>query len=214
MIAAARANYDGSKDALKLYAALLRSPKYAAGDDRADANAAFVLNALADACEAERNGNIRYIPTCHTIDANAQFGQCVYASLDGRKDGEAFGKNAGAVMHALKNTPADLIRGAAKLPQERFSGGVPIDIYVPAAMLLTAENRKKFADLLRVYFAAGGMQVQVNSVNLELLKKAYEKPEEHPHVIVRKGGFSLYFTDMLREVQADMIARFERECAG
>jgi formate C-acetyltransferase len=114
----------------------------------------------------------------------------------------------------LKNTPVDLIRSAAKLPQERLSDEVPIDIYVPAAMLLTAENRKKFADLLSVYFVAGGMQVQVNSVNLEILKKAYEKPEEHPHVIVRKGSFSLYFTDMLREVQVDMIALFEREYTG
>lgn len=117
-------------------------------------------------------------------------------------------------MQALKNTPTDLIHSAAKLPQTRFSGGVPIDIYLPEPMLATDEHRKKFADLLRVYFAAGGMQVQVNSVNLELLKKAYANPEEHPHVIVRKGGFSLYFTDMLREVQADMIARFERESAG
>ena len=35
--------------------------------------------------------------------------------------------------------------------------------------------------------------------------------EEHPHVIVRKGGFSIYFTDLLREVQRDMIERFEME---
>lgn len=213
LIAAARSNYGGSKENLRLYAALLRCPKYATGDNRADANAAFVLNALADTCESLRKGSIRYLPTCHTIDANAQFGQCVYASLDGRRDGEPFGKNAGAVMSALKNTPVDLVHGAVKLPQERFSGGVPIDVYVPASMLDSAENRKKFADLLRVYFAQGGMQVQVNSVNVELLKKAYEKPEEYPHVIVRKGGFSLYFTDMFREVQADMIARFERESA-
>ena len=57
----------------------------------------------------------------------------------------------------------------------------------------------------------GGMQVQVNSVSIDLLKKAYEEPENYPHVIVRKGGFSIYFTDMLREVQKDMIDRFEME---
>lgn len=43
------------------------------------------------------------------------------------------------------------------------------------------------------------------------MKKAYENPEEYPNVIVRKGGFSIYFTDMLKEVQKDMIERFEKE---
>lgn len=56
--------------------------------------ASFVLNALADSCESCYNGNLRYLPTCHTIDANIQFGGCVYASLDGRMDGEAFAKMA------------------------------------------------------------------------------------------------------------------------
>ena len=209
LIKATQANFEGPY--FELYAKLLSCPKYASGSDVADEYAAFVLQALADACESLQKDSIRYLPTCHTIDANAQFGKCVYASFDGRRDGEAFGKNAGAVMHALQATPTDLIHGAAKLPQYRFSGGVPIDIYFPDGMLATPENRKKVADLIKVYFNLGGMQVQVNSVDVALLKKAYENPKDYPHVIVRKGGFSLYFADMLPEVQADMIARFERE---
>jgi formate C-acetyltransferase len=131
--------------------------------------------------------------------------------MDSRKDGEPFGKNAGAVLKAIKNTPTDLITSASKLPQHRYSGGVPIDIYVVQNILQNKENKDKFKGILRSYFRMGGMQVQVNSVGIELLKRAYEHPEEHPHVIVRKGGFSIYFTDMLREVQKDMIDRFEME---
>ena len=56
--------------------------------------------------------------------------------------------------------------------------------------------------------------MQVNSVNVEVLKKAYESPKEYPNVIVRKGGFSIYFTDLLKEVQKDMIDRFEREAGN
>ena len=100
---------------------------------------------------------------------------------------------------------------ALHLPQYRFSGGVPIDIYIPANILDDEEGRAKVKGLLKVYLENGGMQVQVNSVSLDLLKKAYENPEEYPNVIVRKGGFSIYFTDMLKEVQKDMIERFEKE---
>ena len=204
-------NFEGSKRNLEIFSAVKNCPKYADGSDDTDDMAAFVLNALADAAENCYHGNVRYLPTCHTIDSNVQFGRCVYANLDGRKDGEAFGKNAGPVMQVIKNTPTDLMTSALHLPQYRFSGGVPIDIYIPANILDDEEGRAKVKGLLKVYLENGGMQVQVNSVSLDLLKKAYENPEEYPNVIVRKGGFSIYFTDMLKEVQKDMIERFEKE---
>lgn len=211
LIHAARSNYEGTERELRIYADLCRCPKYADGSDEADSSAAYVLDCLADACEENYRGNIRFLPTCHTIDSNVQFGRCVYASLDGRKDGEAFGKNAGPVLQVIKNTPTDLMVSALRIPQYRFSGGVPIDIYVPENVLADCEGREKFKGLLKSYLRRGGMQVQVNSVSLNLLQKAYESPEEYPHVIVRKGGFSIYFVDMLKEVQEDMIRRFEKE---
>ncbi len=211
IMAAARDNYKGGEKSLRVFADLRKAPKYANGSDYADGNASFVLDALADACEQQYVGNIRFIPTCHTIDANVKFGKAMYASLDGRRDGEAVGKNAGPVLTVIKSTPTDFMNAAAGIPNVRYSGGVPIDIYVMDNILKSKENRDKFRGLLKTYFRAGGMQVQVNSVNIELLKKAYEEPENHPHVIVRKGGFSLYFTDLEKDVQKDMIERFEKE---
>lgn len=211
LIEAARDNYERTGQNLKIYTDLHSCPKYADGSDEADSYVSYVLDCLADACENHYRGNIRFLPTCHTIDSNVQFGRCVYASLDGRRNGEAFGKNAGPVLQVIKNTPTDLVVSALRIPQYRFSGGVPIDIYVPENVLTEQEGREKFKGLLKSYLRRGGMQVQVNSVSLKLLKKAYESPEEYPHVIVRKGGFSIYFTDMLKEVQADMIRRFEKE---
>ena len=84
------------------------------------------------------------------------------------------------------------------------------DMYI-GFIINNEENRAKFIQLLRTYFELGGMQVQVNSVDVELLKKAYAEPEKYSQVIVRKGGFSIYFTDMFRDVQKDMIERFEME---
>jgi formate C-acetyltransferase len=198
IIAASTENFGQSRKSLEIYADMRKCPKYADGNDIGDENAAYVLHTLADASEECYAGNMRYLPTCHTIDANVQFGNCVYASMDSRKDGEPFGKNADAVMQVIKNTPTDLITSASKLPQYRFSGGMPIDIYVGCNILDSEENRAKFRGLLRAYFKMGGMQVQVNSVSVDLLKQAYEHPKEHPHVIVRKGGFSIYlYTSIL-----------------
>lgn len=211
LIEATRNNFEGNEKYCEILLDVTNCPKYADGSDEADDMVTFVLNAAADACENNYSGTMRYLPSCHTIDSNVQFGRCVYASIDGRRDGEAFGKNAGPVMQVIKNTPTDLMTSAYRIPQYRFSGGVPIDIYVPASIFSSKEGRDKYKGLIKTYLNAGGMQVQVNSVSVELLKKAYAFPELYPNVIVRKGGFSIYFTDMMKEVQKDMIDRFERE---
>ena len=69
LLEAARSNYTGNIQNEQIYAELMHCEKYATGYERADQYAAFVLNALADACEKNYIGNIRFLPTCHTIDS-------------------------------------------------------------------------------------------------------------------------------------------------
>jgi formate C-acetyltransferase len=211
LIKAAQNNYKGSFLNEQIYHDLRKWSKFGTANDLADENAAFVMNTLADICEKLQRGTIRYLPSCHTIDANARFGMCIYATLDGRKDGEPLNKNIGPVNLVRKSNPTELVLSASKMPQERFSGGQPIDLYVPANFIDSIENKHKFQKLMEVYFARGGMQIQVNSINLDLLKKAYDHPEQYGTLIIRKGGFSVYFTEMYREVQKETIERFEME---
>jgi formate C-acetyltransferase len=211
LIGAARDNYQGSLLNEQIYHDLQKCGKFGTANDAADENAAFVLNTLADICEALQRGTIRYLPSCHTIDANARFGMCIYATLDGRKNGEPLNKNIGPVNLVRRSNPTELVLSSSRMPQVRFSGGQPIDLYVPSNFIDSIENKHKFQKLMEVYFARGGMQVQVNSINLDLLKRAYEHPEQYGSLIIRKGGFSVYFTEMYREVQKETIERFEME---
>jgi pyruvate-formate lyase len=71
------------------------------------------------------------------------------------------------------------------------------------------EGARALAGLLRGYFRLGGMQLQWNLVDREMLLAAQERPEDYRDLIVRVSGYSALFGDLERVVQDDIIARME-----
>ena len=61
--------------------------------------------------------------------------------------------------------------------------------------------------LTRGYFAAGGMQVQYNVVDVDELIDAKLHPERHRGLVVRISGYSAYFNDLTPAMQDELIAR-------
>ena len=64
--------------------------------------------------------------------------------------------------------------------------------------------KNKYYDVLRE------LQFQVNSMDLELLEKAHAAPQDYPFVIVRKGGYSVRFSEMSKENRAEFIEQAKR----
>ena len=79
--------------------------------------------------------------------------------------------------------------------------------FTPQTVL--GENLEKLCDLIRTYFSMGGMQFQPTVVSAEDLKAAQKAPEKWRDLIVRVGGFSARFVDLLPAWQEDMIRRTE-----
>ena len=73
------------------------------------------------------------------------------------------------------------------------------------------EGIKKFARLIRTYFALGGHHVQFNVVSAEVLREAQQKPEEYRGLLVRVAGYTDYFCDLSRALQEEIISRTEHE---
>jgi formate C-acetyltransferase len=207
-IKAAESNYAGHEDML---AAIKSCEKYGTADAGADACCVRLAEILAELCGELKTGNILYLPSLHTLDANVGYGSRLYATFDGRLKGEPVNKNAGPTNDVRKNEPTSMILSAASLPQYTFSGGQPIDLSFDKNSLSNAEGCKKIAALIRVYFKSGGMQLQVNSIDPETLEKAYRNPDQYRNLIVRIGGYSMRFCDMHRDAQAEFIERIRRE---
>jgi formate C-acetyltransferase len=63
--------------------------------------------------------------------------------------------------------------------------------------------------LVKVFVEKGGHQLQLNAVDVEVLKDAQLHPENYRSLIVRVWGWSAYFVELSREYQDHVIRRQE-----
>lgn len=69
---------------------------------------------------------------------------------------------------------------------------------------------RNFANLIRTMLNDYGVEhVQFNTQNKETLIDAQKHPEKYPTLMVRVAGYSVYFTDLSKRVQDDVISRTE-----
>ena len=65
------------------------------------------------------------------------------------------------------------------------------------------------AQLVKAFIHLGGHQLQLNSINREVLLDAMEHPENHKNLIVRVWGWSGYFNELDVEFKKHIINRTE-----
>ena len=71
------------------------------------------------------------------------------------------------------------------------------------------ELRKKLKSLILAYFAMGGLQIQPTIADQEILQKAIENPEKYPDLIIRIGGYSVYFKNLSHAERVLVAKRME-----
>jgi len=55
------------------------------------------------------------------------------------------------------------------------------------------------------------MEIQVNVVDRDTLLKAQEEPDKYQDLVVRVAGYSDYFVNLSKEMQAEVIMRTEHD---
>jgi formate C-acetyltransferase len=101
------------------------------------------------------------------------------------------------------------MRSASRLNHVLVSNGSAFNQKINPDFLHGEKGPQTLASLLRGYFRLGGMQLQWNLVDREMLQAAQAHPEDHRDLIVRVSGYSAHYTDLERVVQDDIIARME-----
>lgn len=178
-------------------------------NSEADEYAVKVAQILQKLIREFDHDNLYYSPSLHTLDSNVAYGAAYGAGYDGRYAGEPFAKNAGASNEARQADPTSMILSSSKLPQRKFFGGQPIDVNFGIDMV--RNHKKEIRTLIDIYLERGGLQFQVNSVSSKLLREAMENPEKYPNLVVRIGGYSIYFKNISKKSQQEFIERFEKE---
>lgn len=207
LFAAIRDDFRGSEP---LRRRLLACPKFGNDDDRVDEIAARIDDAVFDEFEKHtpwRGG--KFLPSCIMFTTYAKAGEAVGATPDGRHSGEPLADSIGAATGRDSSGPTALVRSVTRRPLVRALGTPVFNIRFPKTLLEEPDGRGGVRNLIRSYFALGGMQVQCTVVDRAELEDALEHPERHGDLIVRIGGYSAYFNSLSRELKEAVIARTE-----
>ncbi len=186
------------------------APKYGNDDDEVDSLAveaarAFGLEILKN--RTPRGG--RYWALMGANISNIPAGRQVGATPDGRFAFQPLSDAASPTFGRDTHGATAAARSVAKLHYSVAPGGNVVNMKLHPAALAGEEGVQALAALIRGCFRLGGIQLQFNTTDREILKKAMEHPEDYRSLVVRVSGFSAYFVGLDPAVQEDILARTE-----
>lgn len=203
------------EEMLRLYL-LNRVPKYGNDIPEADAMVDWVGRLYCETVSAKatvRGGHFR--PGLFCLSSNTPLGRQVCALPSGRLSGTPLGDGGISPKHNMDtNGPTAAANSVASLHQSLATNGVNYNLKFLPSVLRTDEERQKLVDLIRTYFARGGMHIQFNILTRERLLAAQANPEKYRSLVVRVAGYSAFFVELDRDIQNEIIDRTEHGSAA
>ena len=205
VVAALEADFAGHE---RLRAELLRAPKYGNDDLFADEYADLVVHIFHDALSRHRNTRGGpYVPGFYSVTCHVAFGSRVGALPSGRKAGEPLASSLGPANGCDRLGPTAVLQSVAKVDSRLMPNGCAVNLRFDPRNLDGEKGPGVLAALLRGYFERGGMQVQFNIIDPEVLEDARANPGKYPGLVVRVAGYCAYFDDLPEDAKDEIISR-------
>ncbi|MBO8157956.1 pyruvate formate lyase family protein [Thermosyntropha sp.] len=188
-----------------------RFPHYGNGNPEVDYMMQVAVDAFTDAVTAHRNTRGgQYLVGVYSMTCNVPFGKATGAMPNGRLAGQVLSNGLSSSNGADRTGPTAALRSAAFVDNLNFGNCLALNIKFDKKVVANRAGKKAVAALFRSYLVdQGGMQVQVNMIDSDLLRKAKENPAAYPGLLVRVAGYCAYFKDLPPDVQDEIIARTE-----
>lgn len=192
-------------------------PKVGKNNPLADEMLALLFDAFAGACQAYgdngRGGILRpgtgsamyYIWLAQGHEGMRE--PVAGATADGRHAGQPFSANLAPSPGIYADGPLSIFLSFSKIDYQRIYNGGPITLELSGSVFRNPESIQKVALLIRAFCQLGCQQLQLNTLNHELLLEAKAHPELHKDLIVRVWGWSAYFCELSPEYQDHVISR-------
>ncbi|MBR4691308.1 MAG: formate C-acetyltransferase/glycerol dehydratase family glycyl radical enzyme [Oscillospiraceae bacterium] len=213
LLAALKADWEGYEP---LYA-YVNSPKvhhYGNDDPYADELAKLVISEYCANVEHRPTPHGgEYMPGVYSVTNNVMHGSVDAATPDGRRAYEPVSDCMGPVhtkagSHDVSG-PTAVASSVAKMDHARIGNGIILNWKFSPGTVAGDEGRQKLMDLMKTYFAAGGMQSQFSIVGKDTLLAAQARPRDYQGLLVRIAGYSAYFVELSEALQNDLIGRTE-----
>jgi formate C-acetyltransferase len=205
LLAALDADFEGHEPLRQTLTS--HAPKYGNDDQWADGFSRLAAEVYCQ--EVAKHANPRggrYQPGLYSVTTHVALGLAVGATPDGRRAGAPLSQGISPAQGRDRHGPTAAMKSAARVNHTLVSNGLAFNQKLNPAFLRSGKGAEALAGLLHGYFRLGGMQLQWNLVDREILQAAQQRPADYRDLIVRVSGYSAHFTDLERVVQDDIIA--------
>lgn len=200
-------NFEGAPG---LHRELLHCPKFGNDIEEVDRFNADITRHFIEVVSAYRNyWGKPFQPGLYTVDGHVRLGSQTGALPDGRKAETALQNGFSPVQGTDINGATAVINSVCKSDFSKIGNGMVLDLKFVPSFFESSHHRQAFKALIKTYFKKGGLEIQFNVVDRQVLLDAQQHPEQYPDLIVRVSGYSAYFTSLLRETQNEIIRRTE-----
>ena len=180
--------------------------KYGRGNAVADDYTKETVNFLSDKINGRPNGRGGvYRFGLFSINWIFDMSKNLCATPDGRYKGEVTSKNLSPALGMDINGVTGILHTVLAQDHTKVPNGAVIDIALHPTAVSGEEGLTVMAGLLDTYIAGGGFAIQFNVIGRETLILAQENPEKYKNLQVRLCGWNVYFCDLEREVQDNLI---------
>ncbi len=202
-------NFQGTKNQ-RILGALLAVPKF--GDDSSREATDWVskvmeiYNNALDSVKSTRNG--RYSAGYYALNVVQRYGKRTPALPSGRLKGVPL---ANSITPHYGMEQVDLLSALNCISKVNFKdhaeNGTTVTFTIDSALFQGADGVGKLAGIIKTFLTTGGMQMQPNVVNREMLKDAYKHPDKYPYLMVRIAGYCAYWRELTNELRLSIINR-------
>jgi len=210
VVKAIESNFEGAKYQ-KIRSELLAVPKF--GNDASREATEWVNkvmqiwnNALDSVYNCPRDG--RYSAGYYALNVANLYGRNTQALPSGRRKGVPFA-NSITPHYGMEQT--DLLSSLNSVADvdfvEHAENGTTVTFSIDSALFQGIEGVKNLVGIYKTFLLNGGMMLQPNVLNREVLLDAYEHPEKYPHLLVRIAGYCAYFNDLSPGMKRTIINR-------
>ena len=205
-------DFSGRADIL---AAAKEAPKMGNADPKADEIATRLLCLWGHAFDGKKNGRGGiFRPGTGSAMYYIWHAQDIHASADGRLSGRPLSANYAPSLDVPVKGPVSVVRSFTEPDLVPVCNGGPLTIEIHDSAFAMSDGVEKVAHLVKFFIERGGHQLQINTINREMLIDAQAHPERHRHLIVRVWGWSGYFIELEKPYQDQIINRVELGVSG
>lgn len=186
---------------------LMNAPKFGNNNPIADEMTRMISDFIQKKTseQADRLGVHAVTASQITVDNYEVMGRYVGATPDGRLALTPVTNSINPANGCDREGIIALLHSMAGVDSSLSGGQVHHLKLSPSAF--SKERRAVTSAMIRTFFAEGGGELSIYTVNQQDLIDALEHPEKHQDLIVRIGGFNARFVNLSPELQKEMIAR-------